>query len=250
MKKFLLILSFAAAALSLNAQADDLMKEGNDFYQQEKYSEAIEAYNKILNQGFESSALYYNLGNANYRKGDLGKAILYYEKGLKLSPGDEDIEYNLQVANARTVDRITEVPKLFIVEWWEALISLFTVSGWALVVAVLFILLLVIATIYYFVRNFNLQKLLLLAGISNLVVLLFAVVFMVAQINRETSMEYGVLLQESISAKISPDEKSNDAFVIHEGIKFEIQDELNEWAKIKLADGKVGWLPNSSFESI
>lgn len=250
MKKYLLIILFVSAAINLFAQVENLMREGNDLYQQEQYSKAIEVYNNILNQGYESYALFYNLGNAYYRIGNLGQAILNYEKGLKLSPGDEDLEYNLQVAKARTVDKINEVPKLFIVEWWESLISLFTVSTWAMIVAFLFLFLLIIASLYFLTRSFNLQKTLLLAGIINLVALVFAIVFMIAQIDRETSIEYGILLEESITAKISPDAKSSDAFVIHEGIKFEIQDELNEWAKIKLADGKVGWLPNSSFESI
>ncbi len=250
MKNLLFLILIYFLSFTGAAQVENFMEEGNRYYQQSQFSDAITSYNKILQQNFESSALYYNLGNAYYKTGNLGRAILNYEKGLKLSPGDEDLQYNLEVAKARTVDRINEVPKLFIVEWWESLITLFSASGWAFIVSLLFILFLIFAASYFFVKSFNIQRILFILGAANIFALIFAVILLVAQIDRETSVQYGVLLENNITAKISPDEKGNDAFVVHEGIKFEIQDQLNDWAKIKLADGKVGWLPKSTFGTI
>ncbi|MDX1699772.1 MAG: tetratricopeptide repeat protein [Melioribacteraceae bacterium] len=226
------------------------MKSGNDFYQEKQFQEAIESYESILRQGYLSSQLYYNLGNAHFRLGEIGKAILYYEKSLKLSPGNEDAAHNLKIANARTVDKIKEIPPIFIVKWWNILLATFTSSGWQIIIIVFYLLLLTCIAIYFLARNLQLQKISFIFGSLNIVAIILAVILFLSSLSRESSNEYGILLTSVVTAKISPDEQSNDAFVIHEGIKFKIEDELNDWVKIKLSDGKVGWLPVNTFEII
>src|SRR5690606_3967693 len=93
---------------------------------------AIEVYKDLINSGFEGTSLYYNLGNSYYRTGKIGLAILYYEKALKLSPGDEDIRHNLALANLKTIDKVESLPKFFLFEWWDSLLTLFTISGWTI----------------------------------------------------------------------------------------------------------------------
>lgn len=245
---FILMLMFP---LFIAAQdPSQLITEANQLYQDENFPGAIEKYEQILNEGYVSEYLYYNLGNAYYRTGQLGYAILYYEKGLKLSPNDEDLRYNLAIANARTIDQIKEVPKLFIVKWWETFLTLLTINGWAAVLSLFYIVLLISLALYFTARTGRKRRLGFLSGSISLAILVFVTIVFVSSVQREASSNFGVLLQQEVSAKQSPDSKSSDVFVIHEGLKFAIEDQVNDWSKIRLSDGKVGWLPNSSFEPI
>lgn len=248
--RLLSLLFFLFATISFAQSPDELMQQGNKFYQDSQYEAAITAYRKILSQGFESSTLYHNLGNAYFKNGQIGNAILFYEKGLRLSPGDEDLAYNLRIANSRTVDKITEVPKLFIVQWWDILVTSFSFSSWAVIVIIVYLIFLGGIAIYLLSRKFNLQRLGFITSSSTLAVLIISVVILIARYEHDSTADYGVLTEQIYSAKVSPDIKSNDAFVIHEGIKFSVEDRVNDWVKIKLADGKIGWIENRSFGQI
>jgi tetratricopeptide (TPR) repeat protein len=249
--KLYLLFAVFISQISLFAQdLENFMQNGNDFYQNKQYDEAINSYEAILNQGFLSSELYYNLGNSYYRTGNLGKAILYFEKSLKVSPNNDDAIYNLKLANARTVDKIQEIPPLFFINWWNILLTTFTSIGWQIIIFVFYILLLICIALYFLIRNVQVQKYAFIFGSLNIIALLFSVIFFFASLERESSRDYGILLKSVETVKISPDKQSDDAFVVHEGIKFKIEDEVNDWVKIKLSDGKVGWLPNNSFEVI
>ena len=249
--KLYLLSALLFTQISLFAQElEILMQNGNDFYQNKQYEEAIGSYETILNQGFLSSELYYNLGNSYYRLGNLGKAILYFEKSLKVSPSNDDAVHNLKLANARTVDKIQEIPPLFFIKWWNILLTSFTSVGWQLIIFVFYILLLICVALYFLIRNIQVQKYAFIFGSLNIIALLFSVIFFFSSLERESSKDYGILQKSIETVKISPDKQSDDAFVVHEGIKFKIEDEVNDWVKIKLSDGKVGWLPTNSFEVI
>jgi len=249
--KYLTLLVVLFGNFVINAQdLETLMKTGNDFYQNKQYQEAIENYESILQQGYVSGDLYYNLGNSYFRIGAIGNAILFYERALKISPSHEDAAYNLRIANARTVDKIQEIPPLFFIKWWNILLSTFTSTGWQTIIFIFYILLLTCIAVYFLVRNLQTQKFAFIFGSLNIVALLIAVILFFSSLERESSNDYGILLKSVATAKISPDEQSNDAFVIHEGIKFRIEDQVKYWVKIKLADGKVGWLTENSFDLI
>jgi tetratricopeptide (TPR) repeat protein len=250
--KFFLLVVIVAVKTNLLFATDPetLIKKGNALYQNKQYAEAIETYEQILTTGYLGSSLYYNLGNAYFRTGKLGYSVLNYERALKLDPNDDDIEYNLAIARSRTVDRIKEVPQIFLVEWWNVLLAAFSPSGWAFIVILFYLLLLFYIGFYFVTKKLNLKRLAFISGSISLGILLITIVIFVSRINREESTDYGVLTESVITAKLSPDSKSNDAFVIHEGVKFEVEDRVNEWTRIRLSDGKVGWLPDKSFEKI
>jgi len=232
------------------SEVDDLMNQANNYFLNQQYTEAIEVYNQIIERGYESDALYYNLGNSHFRLGRLGYAILFYEKAVLLSPGDEDIEYNLRIVNARIVDKINEVPEIFIVEWWDILVSSLTTGGWLSVVFIIYFLMIIFIGIYFLVDKIRLQRFAILGGLFSFIILLVVIIITFSSYHRDNYSNHGVLLSDNVTAKLSPDDNSGDAFVIHEGIKFEINDQLNDWSEIRLADGKVGWVPNRSFEKI
>ncbi|MCX7874792.1 MAG: tetratricopeptide repeat protein [Melioribacteraceae bacterium] len=249
MKKFLILIF--VLSINLFAQSpEELMNKANDLYKQQNYQEAISLYQKLIEQGYESAPLYYNLGNAYFREGKIGFAILNYERGLKLDPSDEDLQFNLKLANARTVDKISEVPKLFIILWWESLITFIPSTTQQIIIVFILWILLGSIAIYFFSGKISLQRISFLVGSISLAVLIIFVIIFISRITREKDLNYGVLTEQVYTAKTSPDEKSNDNFVIHEGIKFTIEDEVGNWVKIKLLDGKIGWIEKNSFGRI
>jgi tetratricopeptide (TPR) repeat protein len=226
------------------------MEKGNTLYREGEYEKAIEEYNKLVDEGYLGTSLFYNLGNSYYRIGKIGPAILYYERALKLSPSDGDIKHNLNFARLSTVDRIQPLPTFFLFEWWEGVLNSFTENGWAYIVFILYLLVIFLAGSYFFARSIIQQKLVLFSGVAAILVLAISISLLVVKINREATAKSGVILEQFVTVKSSPDPKSTDAFIIHEGLKVNLEDNLDEWVKIRLADGKVGWIENNYVEQI
>lgn len=232
------------------ADIDTLMNQANQLYQNKQYDEAIEKYQTVLEQDYSSTALYYNLGNSYYRSARIGYAILNYERGLKLEPDNEDLQYNLSIVKARTIDRIKEVPQIFIVDWWVTFITAFSTITWQILIIIFYLILLISITIFFVTKQGNLQKLSIYSGIAGLLGAVFFSIILFANISRETSKDFAILTANTIAAQQSPNESSNDLFVIHEGLKVAVVSQFGDWIEIKLYDGKVGWLPKDALEII
>ena len=245
------IILISTNSLTVNAsEIFDVMEKGNTYYRDGEYEQAIEEYRKLVDEGYLGASLFYNLGNSYYRIGKIGLAILYYEKALNLSPSDEDIKHNLNFAQLSTVDRIQPLPAFFLFEWWEGILGSFSENGWAYIVFILYLLVIIIAASYFFTRSIRQQKLILFSGVATLFILALAVSLLVVKMNRDATVKSGVVVEQFVTVKSSPDPKSTDAFVIHEGLKVNLEDKLDEWVKVRLADGKVGWIENNYVEQI
>jgi tetratricopeptide (TPR) repeat protein len=247
---FYILITIVVPSISFGFQTENLFTEGNKYYQKNDFEKAAAAYESLIKSGYEGTSLYYNLGNAYFRQGKLGYAILNYERALKLSPGDEDIQHNLALANAKTVDKIEDLPKFFIFQWWESVLALFSVSGWSIAAYIFYFLLLASLGFYFFSRNQLKQKYSLISGLTSFGVLLIVVVLLVIKVNREVSVKNGIIIEQAVNVKLSPDEQSSDAFIVHEGLKVKLEDEVNNWVKIRLQDGKIGWMPESNVKAI
>ena len=251
MKKLLSIFLFIISVKLVAAdEAQRMMEMGNTYYQNNQFEQAIDAYDKVLHNGYESKSLYYNLGNAYFRTGKIGYAILNYEKALKLAPNDEDINYNLKIAEAHTVDKIEILPKLFYVRWWETLINLFAVNGWLIIAYLFFMLILVAASFYFISRKAFIQRWAFLSGSVLGILFLVTLTLFILKYEQDTSLNSAVIVESSVTVKSAPDNKSSDAFIIHEGLKVNLSDQVGNWYKIRLADGKVGWLQDSDIRII
>jgi len=245
-----LLLFFIFSSVMIFAQPEVFMQQGNRYYQKQNYDQAVQSYLKVLDEGYESAELYYNLGDAYYRDGKLGYAILNYERALKLSPGDDDIRHNLALANSRTIDRLNTLPDFFLFQWWESFLALFTFSGWVYLSYVFYVLLLCIIVFYFFTRKPDNQRPALYSGLLVILLLIISVSISVIKYNREYNIKNGIVVEQSATAKLSPDPDSKDAFVIHEGLKVRLEDKVDNYYKIRLKDGKLGWLPVSDVEMI
>ncbi|NOX65914.1 MAG: tetratricopeptide repeat protein [Chlorobi bacterium] len=251
MKFFSIILFIVLLFSSVNAaDIDSLMMQGNQLYQNKQYDEAVQKYQAILDQGYSSTALYYNLGNAYYRSGKIGYAILNYERGLKLEPDNEDLQYNLKIVKARTIDRIKEVPQIFIVDWWVSFITAFSITTWQVLVIIFYLILLVSITFFFVSKHGRLQRYSIYSAFIGLLGAILFTIVLFANLSRETSKDFAILTTNTVAAKQSPNDSSNDLFVIHEGLKVAVMSQFGDWVEVKLYDGKVGWLPKSALEII
>ena len=241
---------FISNSFSFAQNEEKIFQQGNEYFQQRQYEQAIESYRKLINSGYEGTALFYNLGNAYYREGKIGYAILYYEKALKLSPGDEDIKHNLAIANLKTIDKLESLPKFFLFEWWEGLLALFTASGWTIISYIFYLLLILSIAFYFYVRNTFQQKVVLISGFAGFILLILSSTLLVIKLNKELNIKNGVVVENTVNVKLSPDSGSNDAFIIHEGLKVRLEDKVDKWIKIRLEDGKVGWIQESNAKVI
>ncbi len=231
------------------AQAD-LLQKANEHYTKEEFQKAIDGYNQILTAGIESPEVYYNLGNAYYKTKQYTLAILNYERAKLLAPDDEDIEFNLQVANQKVVDSIQELPGIFIVRWWNALVNSQTTDTWAVLSIFSFIVFLTMLGFYFFAKTSEVKRITFWSGCFLIVFTIFSWTFAAKQKSRLINHSYAIVMQPTVTVKSSPSDKGTNLFVVHEGLKIRITDKLGDWVEIRLADGNKGWLLTESVERI
>lgn len=230
----------------IGADVASTMSKANAYYKNSQYQEAINEYQSLVKDDYIGSSLFYNLGNAYYRVGKLGYAILYYEKALKLTPGDEDLLHNLQLAKLNLKDKIDSLPPFFIFNLWEGLLASFTVTGWTIIVYIFFILLLISTLAYFFSKTTSQQRASFFSGVAIFAMLVISISLLLVKMNKEFNVKYGVILESSVTVKSSPDYTAKDEFIIHEGLKVKLEDKVDDWIKIRLEDGKVGWIENKT----
>jgi tetratricopeptide (TPR) repeat protein len=231
------------------AQAD-LLQKANELYTKDQIKQSIDVYNQILMTNMESPEVYYNLGNAYYKTKQYTLSILNYERAKLLSPDDEDITFNLQVANQHVVDSIQDLPGIFIVRWWNSLVNSQTTDTWAFMSIVGFIIFLVMLGFYFFAKTSDVKRITFWSGCFLVLFTISSWSFAAKQKSRLVNHDYAIVMEPSVTIKSSPSEKGTSLFVIHEGLKVRITDKLGEWLEIRLADGNKGWLLAESIERI
>ncbi|TSC92747.1 MAG: hypothetical protein Athens101428_800 [Candidatus Berkelbacteria bacterium Athens1014_28] len=241
---FLLLVAFASVGFSQPFQKE--LVRANQLYKSGNYQEAITVYETVIQQGYHGTSLYYNLGNAYYRSGQFGMAILCFEKASQITPGDEDVQHNLAISNSKIVDKVDVVPKFFLFSWWEALENLFHPHGWKVFMFVVYLLFIFTVGIFFTAKKASVKKYSFFGGVSILFVFLLSVVIFQTKQHQLENYKYGIVLEQVVNVKSSPDAKSSDAFILHEGIKVKVEDKLEGWNKIRLSDGKIGWLESST----
>ena len=160
MKKAIFLFISFTTVLYLNAQeVDTLMVKANNLFVDGKYQEAIDTYENILILGYESSELYYNLGNSYYKQNVISHSILNYEKALQIAPNDDDIKYNLELCNRLVVDKLEKLPVFFITGWIRSIKNIFSSDFWAIVSIITFGLALAFISFYLYSNNIGIKKL-------------------------------------------------------------------------------------------
>jgi tetratricopeptide (TPR) repeat protein len=243
---FILLLTVSAAA----DEAASLFQQGNKFYEAGNFQQAVAAYEKILTTGKANWQVYYNLGNAYYKQKQFGKAILNYERARRLNRDNEDIDFNIDLANLSVADRITAMPRSLAVIWLDHAIHFFTIEMAALLTAIFWVVLFAGAIIWMLARREFLQNWgRWLVWVAGTVWLMFALIFALLAYERAT-VEEAIVLAPRVVVHSSPSEGATEMFVLHEGVKVRLQENSGYWRRIRLADGKVGWLEADTIEKI
>ena len=224
--------------------------EGDSAYMKNDYAAAIQIYETLLQQG-EAAELYYNLGNSYYKSNNIAKAVLNYERALLLSPGNADVRANLEIARAKTVDKVTPIPDIFFVAWIKALVNRLGVDTWAKLGITFFLLFLISCALFFFSKQVGMKKTGFIAGIFFLVFTICCNLSASYQKDKLLNRTGAIVLSPSVTVRSTPSESGTSLFILHEGHKVEIKDDtMRDWKEIQLEDGKVGWLPASAIEII
>lgn len=246
---FLLALSIFQSPLSAQEPLQRAQL-ADSAYRIADYEQAAALYEEVLASGFASPDLYYNLGNTYYRLDRFGLAILNYERALRLRPGMSDARDNLALANSHTVDRIAELPRIFVVNWYIALITRISPSSWRVITLIFFILCLAAVTVITLSRNVTLRKSALAVAIAAAVLFILSLLLMIASTSHFNARAEAIVMEPSVTVKSSPEHQSADKLILHEGTKVTISETLSGWHKITLSDGTTGWCESSAIEQI
>lgn len=238
----LMLMPLSANAIT-KQNADDEYAKGN-------YQQAIKDYQEILKAGV-SSEIYYNLGNAYYRTDNITQALLAYERALQLSPGDNDIRFNLQYARSKTIDKITPETEMFFVTWYNSLVNFTSVDRWAKTAIVSIVMALLLILVFLFAPQMWARKSGFYGSAVFLLLFAFANLFAFQQKHELETKQGAIVIAPTVNVKKTPAASGTDVFVIHEGTRVDITDRgMKQWRGVKLADGREGWLKTSQIEEI
>ncbi len=229
---------------------DSLFYKANEEYNKGLYTNAVEDYQKVIDAGLESATIYYNLGNSYFKLDDIPSAILYFEKAKKLDPDNEDLDFNLNVAKTQVLDKIEPLPELFFKTWWRNLVTMFTSDTWTKTSLTFFILFFVLLSFYLLSGFTPIRKLSFYTGLIVFVLSVFTFILASQKFTMEKNLKEAIVFAPTITVKSSPNQNSVDLFVIHEGSKVRVIDEVGEWYKIRIANGSIGWLPLETVKPI
>ena len=224
--------------------------EADSSYVNENYQQAIQQYEQLLKVG-PSAELYYNLGNSYYRMENITRAVLNYERALLLSPGDEDIRFNLQLARSKTVDKIVPQSEFFLTTWYRSVVNMLSVDGWAYVAVFCLMCAICLMLVYLFCSPVWLRKIGFFGGLLLLVGFVMGNVFAWNQKQMIDHRDGAIIMESAVTVKSTPAQNGTDLFILHEGTKVTvIDDTMDGWREVRVPDGKQGWVETSQIEVI
>jgi tetratricopeptide (TPR) repeat protein len=252
------ILFFVFAALLIQVKAIDpktQINEAKEFYSKGEFQKAIDRYQSVLNAGYASVEIYYNLGNAYFKIHNIKASILNYEKAKLLDPSDSDIQYNLEMARSFTVDKIESMNEVFFITWLKWVRDLLPASNWAWISLITFFIALSAFLVYLISGKLILRKLGFILGVVIFVisVISFAMGYQLRKV--QTANNTAIIFTPTVTVKSTPAESGNNLFVLHEGAKVEIMTEMSDmnkidWCEVRIADGNKGWIKRADLEKI
>lgn len=251
----LAVIMLMAVAPTVSAQqkeyVDSLWNAANQAYAEGRWNDALSDYELISGMGLESAALYCNTGDACFKAGNVPGAILYYERALKLDPSYADARYNLELLNMGIQDRIDPVPEFVLKAWSREVCYIMDSDAWAVCFIVFMALALALVLLFILSPSVAGRRTGFFAGIVMILFAVFSLTFSIWQKKDYMRADDAIVMRPVTSVKSSPSsEASKDLFILHEGTKVKIIDEVGSWNNIELADGRQGWIPAGDIETI
>jgi len=245
----LLLLALPLFSLADN-KANALFEKGNQLYAKAQYQKAAQTYQQILNEGYRSSVIYFNTGNAYYKLDDMASAILYYEKARKLAPDDKDIDINIQLANLKIADKIEPQPDFFVTRWWHNFILVLPVGTLSILSSLFFLGGFLLLITYLFAEPLVLKKITFYTSIMAIFIGLIGIFMANRQVDYFNTHHQAIIFSNSVIVKGSPDINAKPLFVMHEGTKVDITQKNGNWIEIELPNGNSGWISLNDVKDI
>lgn len=247
-----IIIIFAITTITMFADStsnQDIFLQGNNLYSSKQYDQAIAKYNIILEKGFESPALYYNLGNAYYRLGKLGYAILNYERARRLAPNDKEISNNLHFLQNK-IKNYGTLPILPMYNALEKIENMFSINFLTFLCYLTLVIFLVSIGIYIFAKRINYRKISFFASIGILILFFVLSTILIFKYKDTYKIERGIITASVAEIKNLPNSNSRELFKVYEGESIVIESKSNDWLKVTAIDGKTGWILAKSLSKI
>ncbi|TDQ28426.1 tetratricopeptide repeat protein [Tenacibaculum caenipelagi] len=250
MRTIAILLFLFVSTITLAQSTSDLFLKANDLYKEGKYEEAIRLYEQIEDENAISSELYYNLGNCYYKLNKVAPTIYNYERALKLNPLNEDAQNNLILAKRLTLDRIEALPKSIFQKFNHNYLQKFTYNTWAIITIVFSFIASVLFLLFYFSDASSKKRTYFTTSIISFLLLIISLVITYTQYNQSKNNIQAIIFVEEVSVNNEPTSNSSEVFTLHEGTKVNVLDSVDNWKKIKLVDGKVGWVPSENLKEL
>ncbi len=259
MKNIISILLYILLA-PFSISASTLVEQADSAYSNDNYKEAVKLYNEVINTEGTSSNLYYNLGNSYYRLGQLGKAIICYERALILDPTNGDAKANLQFVNSKITDKPID-SGTFISNTLGKVLNLMHPNTWAMMTLIIFFVLLIGVALYIFSSSILVRKIGFFGGLISLLIFIIMLIFSFMAANKATTHTNAVITVPSSILSTSPrqpKDRTEEAVLLHEGTKVEIVDSVtsrkdsitDKWYEVKIDHTNRAWINSSAVEKI
>ena len=245
-----LLLLATPAAVSAQNDVSGLWNMAGEAFAAGQWQNALNYYQMIEGENLESADLYYNIGNTYFKLDDIAHAILYYERALKLDPAHEDAAHNLEIVRQMTLDKIDVVPDFILVSWFRGVRQGLSADAWAWITLALAAIVGVLFLLFRISGSTAVRTVSFIVACVFAVLTVFTFIFSLQQKRAITRQDSAIVTAPVCSVKSSPAEGGKTVFVLHEGTKVRLLDNVGDFAKISIADGRQGWAPTSTFEVI
>jgi tetratricopeptide (TPR) repeat protein len=238
--RFIFLISLILFCFPLSS--NPLLEKAEKAYDSKHYKEAIEAYEKLVKEGFRSYQLYFNLGNSYYRNNELGKAIYYYELARKLDPDDEDVKINLAIASSKTIDKIDAKENFFITAVKTNLLSSFSTAAWGWC-SIIFIFL---ASVFFFifVNSVRVSFKRMSFALSGIFFIGFIIIYSLgySAVRATKENKFAIITAHETRIMNEPTRSATGKFSLHEGTRVKVIENNGDWLLIRLDNGNEGWV--------
>ncbi len=230
-------------------EADSLIAQANQFYASGEYGSALAMYDSVRTT-YSSPALLYNIGNSYFKLNDIPQAILYYERALRLAPGDPDVKANLELARQNVVDRVNELPSFSLGSTWGRLRGGRDADQWARRSLWSCTLLFLVLAMAYWVKPKGLRRTLYVTSGLLVIATVLCIGFAAFRHQEVMDSSEAIITAAKVDVRSEPRSNTTVLFVLHKGTKVKVLNVENEWYEVQLANGGVGWMPPSTLERI
>ena len=246
----LFLVSFFHCFGALGQEKDITFDNANAAYNAGQFEKAVMLYKQILESGQHSAELYFNLGNSYYRLNQVGESIFYFEKAKQLEPTDEDINVNSVFAQNMAIDAVEVLPKSQVTQLKDNIIEFFSQEGWAYFIILLAWLFVLFWGLYLWNKIPFIKRTFFVTSLILAFLLIGSLFIAVIKSANTSDTTYGILFNEKMEVWAEPNSRAEVLFLLHEGTKVQMLDQLQEWQKIRIANGSEGWIKNAKVRSL